>query len=96
MTHVAVGQLRYRLRSADSARLMHRLGLPPLVGDENRQSLSRRVADIRDIHEDECSASWKIRLTRRLFAQIREFVSAASGVERLGVQPPGSTLVTHD
>lgn len=96
MTHVGVGQLRDRPRSAICARLMRSLGLFPLVDDEVRQSLSRRVAEIRDIHEDDDSASWKIRLMRRLFAQIRELVPVSGGVERREGQQPGSPLVTHD
>lgn len=75
---------------------MRRLGLPSLAGDEGRQSLSRRVAEIRDIHEVEDSAPWKIRLARRLFAHIRELVPAAGVVEWCEGQPPESPLVTHD
>lgn len=96
VTHVRVVQLKDLLRSATCAQLMRRLGLPLLEGDEGRQSLSPRVIEIRDIHEDEDSAPWKIRLMRRLLAQIRELVPDVGGVERSEGQPPGSQLVTHD
>lgn len=95
LTHVGACQLSDRLRSADYSRLMSRLGLPLLVGDESCESLSRRVAEIRDIHEDEDSAPWKVRLTRQLFAQIRELVLVAGGMERREDQPPESPLVTY-
>lgn len=93
--YVNVGRLKDRLRSSDSAQIVWRLGLAQLTGEDDRNFLSRHVAEIREIHEDYESHPCNIRLTRLLFGKIRVAVlTSIRGIGR-GDQSPGSLIDTN-
>lgn len=98
VTHVEVGRLRDCFKSVECARLMRRLGLGPITDSDGRDALSSRVAEIREIYEDEKSDLWKTRLTKRLLKQVRVrgVVRDSSRRARRAAQAPGSPEVTGD